>query len=123
MATELTAEKSKYALSGKAYYEANKTTILAAEKETKRWLSYYERNREVVKERNRQAYYTKLGREMPPLRAKPATKVPATKAPVPVEIKRLEELVAELRALVPEVMKKKARVKATSLPKTIELVE
>ena len=110
---------TKYASSGKAYYEANKTNILAAEKETKRWLSYYERNREVVKERNRRAYYTKLGREMPPLRAKPATRVPV---PVPLEIKRLEELVAELRVLIPEVMKKKARVKATRLS-TIELVD
>lgn len=104
------SETSKYATSGKAYYEANKATILAAEKESKRWLSYYERNREAVKERNRAAYYLKKGREVPPLRPKPAIVTPP--APPPVEIKRLEELVAELRTLVPEVMKKKSRVKA-----------
>lgn len=104
------SDTSKYATSGKAYYEANKATILATEKETKRWLSYYERNREAVKERNRAAYYLKKGREVPPLRTKPA--VVTAPAPPPVEIKRLEELVAELRTLVPEVMKKKSRVKA-----------
>jgi len=104
------SDTSKYATSGKAYYEANKTTILAAEKETKRWLSYYERNRETVKERNRAAYYLRNGREVPPLRAKPAAAAPA---PPPVELKRLEELVAELRTLVPEVMKKKARARGS----------
>lgn len=100
-------KESKYSKSGKAYYEAHKEELLAAEKDKKRWLSYYERNREAVKERNRQQYYLKQGRPVPPLRPKPAT-APAP-PPESVELKRLEELVAELRQLVPEVMKKKAR--------------
>ena len=105
-----TLKESKYSKSGKAYYEAHKSELLAAEKDKKRWLSYYERNREIVKERTRQHYYLKQGREVPPLRAKP-TILPAEPAPEPLELKRLEELVAELRTLVPEVMKKKAKTR------------
>lgn len=108
--TDTATAASKYVASGKAYYEANKETILATERETKRWLSYYERNRDAVKERNRAAYYLRAGRVVPPLRAKPATAVPVPLRSV--EIKRIEELVAELRLLVPEVMKKKARAHA-----------
>jgi hypothetical protein len=92
----------------KKYYEKNKTTILAKEKETKRWLSYYERNKEAIKERNIQRYYSKQGRERPEPRPVPA----------PVDnskVERLEALVKELRELVPHVVKRprKTRVPAT----------
>lgn len=109
------SDESKYSKSGKAYYEAHKAELLAAEKDKKRWLSYYERNREIVKERNRQQYYLKQGREVPPLRPKPAT-APAPPPPESTDLKRLEELVAELRSLVPEVMKKKARARVAKQP-------
>jgi len=104
-------KQSKYTKSGKAYYEAHKTEILAEEKDKKRWLSYYERNKEAVKEKNRAAYYKRMGREVPPVRAKPARVAtpPVTPPEKPLEVKRLEELVTELRSLLPEVMKKKAR--------------
>lgn len=104
----------KYKKSGKAYYEAHKAEILAEEKDKKRWLSYYDRNKEAVKERNRLRYYARKGVEPPAPKTKlpPAPKPPAPAPPEkPLEVKRLEELVAELRSLLPEVVKKKARPK------------
>jgi hypothetical protein len=100
---------NRYERFGKTYYDNHKEEILAKEKDKKRWLSYYERNKDAVKERNRAAYYKRLGREVPPPKTKPAP--PVTPAPPvkPLEVKRLEELVTELRSLLPEVMKKKAR--------------
>lgn len=38
------------------YYLKNREAILAKEREKKRWVSYYERNKEAVRERNRHAY-------------------------------------------------------------------
>jgi hypothetical protein len=84
----------------KKYYEKNKDKILAKEKETKRWLSYYERNKELVRERNLARYYTKQGRERPPPKQPPPP-------PDNSKIEKLEALVAELRELVPQVMKPK----------------
>jgi len=93
----------------KKYYEKNKDTILAKEKENKRWLGYYERNKEAIRERNLARYYTKQGREKPEPRP----------APPPVDntkIERLEALVAELRELVPHVVKPKKTKKKTPAP-------
>ena len=106
---------SKYMKTGKAYYEAHKEQLLADEKDKKRWLSYYDRNKEAVKERNRARYYTKRGLPVPPPKVKKEPLETPEKPPVPVipektlEMKRLEELVVELRDLLPEVVKKKAR--------------
>ena len=84
----------------KKYYAKNKDAILAKEKENKRWLSYYDRNKEAIRERNLTRYYTKQGRERPEPRP----------VPPPVDnskVERLEALVAELRELVPHVVKPK----------------
>jgi hypothetical protein len=113
------AEETKYKKSGKAYYEANKAKILEEEKDRKRWLSYYDRNKAAVKERNRERYYARKGLPLPPPRVKPdppavkpEPKEKKPKQPIPeksLELKRLEALVVELRGLIPEVMRKKAR--------------
>jgi len=92
----------------KKYYEKNKDKILAREKETKRWLSYYERNKDLVRERNLARYYARQGRERPP----PKQPLPP---PDNSKIEKLEALVAELRELVPQVMKPK-KVKKVVAP-------
>jgi hypothetical protein len=80
-------------------------------KETTRWKDYYMRNRDKIKTANLARYYARAGRVPPPPRAP---------APPPVDdeaVKRLEALVAELRALIPKAMKppKKSRsAKATA---------
>jgi len=86
----------------KRYYEKNKEAILTREKEQKRWVDYYSRNKEAIRERNLQRYYDKAGRPRPP----PKTPVPP---PDNSKIEKLEALVAELRELVPHVMKPKKK--------------
>ena len=85
---------------GKKYYEKNRDAILAKEKENKRWLDYYQRNKEAIRERNLVRYYVKQGRERPEPR-------PVVPPPDNTKIEKLEKLVAELRELVPTVMKPK----------------
>jgi hypothetical protein len=97
----------------KRYYEKNKETILAREKEQKRWVDYYSRNKEAIRERNLQRYYDKAGRPRPP----PKTPVPP---PDNSKIEKLEALVAELRELVPHVMKPKK--KKAPAPENDEIV-
>ena len=46
-----TETQSRYERFGKAYYEKNKGTLLAAEKDKKRWVEYYEKNKEVIQEK------------------------------------------------------------------------
>ena len=96
---------SDYETRGKAYYEAHKTEIMAKEKEKKRWLSYYYRNQDAVKERNRRRYYEKRGIEPPP-----------RKGPVEIpdnsKLERLEAIVVELRDLVPGIMRPRPKKKA-----------
>jgi len=86
----------------KRYYEKNKEAILAREKQSKRWVDYYARNKETIRERNLQRYYDKAGRPRP----EPKTPVPP---PDNSKIEKLEALVAELRELVPHVMKTKKK--------------
>jgi hypothetical protein len=93
----------------KAYYLKNKDRILAREKETKRWLDYYERNKEAIRERNIERYYKRQGRE------RPAPRQPPPPPPDNSKIEKLEAIVAELRQLVPQVMKPK-KVKKTETP-------
>jgi len=94
-----------YEKRGKAWYEAHKDEKLAEEKEKKRWLSYYERNRELVREKNRQRYYQRLGREAPPPKEN-REKVDTEK------LERLESIVGELRELIPHVIKHRRTRKA-----------
>lgn len=91
----------------KRYYEKNKTRILADEKDKKRWLSYYERNKEAIKARNLERYYAKSGKTSPPPR-------PPVIPPDPISVARMEELIQELRVLIPKVMKTKRTKKAKS---------
>ena len=106
----------------KRYYEKNKDTILAREKETKRWVDYYSRNKEAIKERNLQRYYDKAGRPRPAERKKKGPRAPS---PDHAKIEKLEALVAELRELVPEVMKpkRKREIAKTPDPDVIFIVE
>jgi len=91
------------------YYKKNKNTILAKEKETKRWVDYYQRNKDAIKERNINRYYEKQGRERPPPKQPPPP-------PDNTAIEKLEALVAQLRELVPQVMKTKKEKKLPVLP-------
>jgi len=88
--------------SSKRYYVKNKDKILAKEKETKRWIEYYQKNKEAIRERNIARYYAKQGRERPAPKQPPAP-------PDNTKIEKLEALVAELRELVPQVMKPKKK--------------
>jgi hypothetical protein len=90
----------------KAYYLKNKDKILAKEKETKRWIEYYQRNKDAIRERNIERYYARLGRE------RPAPRQPPPPPPDNTKIEKLEAIVAELRQLVPQVMKPKKVKKA-----------
>jgi hypothetical protein len=99
----------------KRYYEKNKEAILAREKERKRWVDYYSRNKDVIRERNLQRYYDKAGRSRP----EPKTPVPP---PDNSKMEKLEALVAELRELVPHVMKTKKK-KATPAPENEIVLE
>jgi hypothetical protein len=89
----------------KKYYAKNRDAILAKEKENKRWIDYYQRNKEAIRERNLIRYYVKQGRERPEPR-------PVVPPPDNSKIEKLEKLVAELRELVPTVMKPKRGKKA-----------
>lgn len=100
-----------YARWGKAYYAAHRAEILEGEKERKRWVEYYAKNREAIAERNRRRYYEKKGLPVPEKFSKAqkpkeprAPRVPKT--PAPEVVSRFEELIAELRVLAPQVVKK-----------------
>lgn len=98
-----------YARWGKAYYAAHRSEILEGEKERKRWLEYYAKNREAIAERNRRRYYEKKGLPVPEKHAPRAPKPKAAKppkTPAPEVVSRFEELIAELRVLAPQVVKK-----------------
>jgi hypothetical protein len=101
----------------KRYYEAHREQVLAIQKEKKRWLTYYERHQDEVRERNRLRYYAKQGRDAPPRKER---KKKDSDAPTDDKIDRLAELLAEMRVLVPSVMKPvkepKAKGKAKASP-------
>lgn len=84
----------------KKYYEDHKQDILAKEKENKRWIAYYERNRETIKKRNLEAYHRKKAAEK-------AAKAPVVQA----ASARLEVLIAELKELMPIINPRKRKVK------------
>jgi hypothetical protein len=103
---------SDYAKWGKAYYQAHRAEILAAEKDKKRWLEYYEKNKEAIAERNRQRYYEKKGLPVPEKGAARERKGGRPPAPNKEFIERFEKLVSEMRELAPQVMRRKKKVKA-----------
>jgi thymidylate synthase len=98
----------------KKYYAKNREAILAKEKEDKRWIGYYERNKEAIRERNLARYYAKQGREKPEPRA---PVVPPDNS----KIEKLEKLVAELRELVPNVMKQKKKKVPVEVPVEVQI--
>lgn len=91
---------SSYLEPQKKYYHTNKDDILAKEKENKRWKAYYERNRDIIKKRNLEAYHRKKAAEK-------AVKAPAVQA----ASDRLEVLIAEIKELMPIINPRKRKVK------------
>jgi hypothetical protein len=86
------------------YYVKHKSEIGAKEKEAKRWIEYYEKNKEAVKRRNLERYYKKREEYF-------------TSPEYLAEVKRMEELntiVARLTELIPEVMKAPRRRRKSS---------
>ena len=114
MATEAQKRASK------TYYEANKDTIAEKEREKKRWIANYEKNKEDIKRRNLERYYTKQGRTPPP----PPPPVPDLPAEdVRTLIKRLQEI---LPVLVKSEKKKRAKSPPTApavIPPVNEVLE
>jgi hypothetical protein len=84
----------------KKYREANKEKIAERAKEKKYWRTYYEKNKEVVRQKNLERYYVKMG-----LVKKVDGKVDGPA--VDERILRLEGLLKDLREFVPLVRKKK----------------
>ena len=77
------------------YYAKHKDAIASKEKEGKRWLEYYERNKENVKRRNLERYHKKREEYF---------KSPEYLAEQE-RVKELNTIVARLAELIPEVMK------------------
>lgn len=100
MADTTTTYEDKHA----NYYAKHKDTIASKEKEARRWIDYYEKNKEAVKKRNLERYHKKR---------EDYFKSPEYQA----EVKRMEELntiVARLTELIPEVMKAPRRRRKSS---------
>jgi hypothetical protein len=100
MADTATTYEEKHA----TYYAKHKDTIASKEKEARRWVEYYEKNKDAVKKRNLERYHKKREEYF---------KSPEYQA----EVKRMEELntiVARLNELIPEVMKAPRRRRKSS---------
>lgn len=91
-------EPSTYTPSAKKYYENHKDEILAKEKEQKRWVSYYERNKDAIKKKNLERYHSKRASKNPPT-------PPPDPAVEEARVKRLNEIIAELHQLLPSTIK------------------
>ena len=111
---------SDYTKWGKAYYQAHREEILAAEKDKKRWLTYYENNKEVIAERNRRKYYEKKGLPVPEKGTAREKKGGRPPAPTNQLVERFEKLVAEMRELAPQVMRRKKGSKKVKAPESSE---
>lgn len=60
----------------KRYYLKNRERILEREKEKKRWVTYYEKNKETVNARHRAAYQRRKELALVPLVVPPASDPP-----------------------------------------------
>lgn len=101
-------DSTTYKPANKAYYDSHKDAILAKERESKRWISYYERNREVIKQKNLARYHAKQSAAKPPIPVPdPAVEEARTK--------RLAEIVAELHQLLPATIKSPRRKRKTEV--------
>jgi DNA repair photolyase len=86
------------------YYVKHKDSIASKEKEARRWVEYYEKNKEAVKKRNLERYHKKREEYF-------------SSPEYQAEVKRMEELntiVARLTELIPEVMKAPRRRRKSS---------
>ena len=95
---------SSYSEKHANYYVKHKDSIASKEKEARRWVDYYEKNKEAVKKRNLERYHKKREEYF----ASPEYQA---------EVKRMEELntiVARLTELIPEVMKAPRRRRKSS---------
>ena len=86
------------------YYGKHKETIASKEKEAKRWIDYYEKNKEEVKRRNLERYHKK----------KEEYFKSAEYLAEQDRIRELNEIVARLTVLIPEVMKAPRRRRKAS---------
>jgi hypothetical protein len=96
--------QSSYSEKHANYYAKHKDTIASKEKEARRWVEYYEKNKEIVKKRNLERYHKKREEYF-------------TSPEYHAEVKRMEELntiVARLTELIPEVMKAPRRRRKSS---------
>jgi hypothetical protein len=100
-------EQTTYTPANKAYYVAHKEEILAKERENKRWISYYERNKEAIKQKNLARYHAKRAATNPPA-------PPPDPSIEEARVKRLAEIVAELHELLPATIKSPRRKKKTA---------
>ena len=104
------------------YYAKHKDRLQKEKKDKKEWLKYYEEHRETVKQKARARYYKKKGMEVPPPKEKQVVanvveviehiepvEAPVAGSGIDEKSKRLAELIAELRELVPEVVKPKRK--------------
>lgn len=98
--------ESTYMPSHQLYYMENAEKILKKEKEEKRWLTYYAKNKEACKERALDRYYKKIGKERPERKEKVIV-------PPGLTSQGVKDLMEQLRVLLPAVKKeetKKARI-------------
>ena len=96
-------QPSTYCEKHATYYAKHKDSIASKEKEAKRWMTYYERNKEAVKRRNLERYHKKRENYFtsPEYLAEQE------------RVKELNTIVARLTELIPEVMKVPRRRRST----------
>lgn len=97
-------DDSSYGVKHSTYYVKHKQDIAVKEKEAKRWIDYYERNKEEVKRRNLERYHKKKEEYF---------KSPEFLAEQE-RVKELNDIVARLTVLIPEVMKAPRRRRKAS---------
>jgi hypothetical protein len=93
-------------LASKTYYAKNKATIAEKEKADKRWVGYYQANKEVIRKRNLERYYAKQGRTPPP-----------PPAPVPdLAVEDVKTLIKRLQDILPVLVKSEKKKRGKSPP-------
>lgn len=97
-------EAKTYCEKHATYYAKHKDSIASKEKEAKRWIEYYERNKDEIKRRNLERYHKKKEDYF-----KSAEYLEAQE-----RVKELNTIVSRLNELIPEVMKAPRRRRKTS---------
>ncbi len=99
-----TVPTKTYCAKHATYYAKHKETIASREKEAKRWVNYYEQNKDAVKRRNLERYHRKREEYF---------KSPEYLAEQE-RVKQLNDIVEKLTTLIPEVMKAPRRRRKAS---------